>query len=144
MKAKKDNKNAYIYNLQNTIKLCPILLIKISLLLSYRPVAILHMSQKHGVCVSKDNCGHDLAIKTTILTLPMLSLLSYKDTKIFLKPFKPCHVGIHRITLTEYSRMSTHVPGFLSFSCFFRAKFCLGQISHQLKGYLKSVPAHVA
>ena len=31
---------------------------------------------------------------------------------------KPCHVGIHWIALAEYSQMSTHMPGFLSFvSC---------------------------
>ena len=32
--------------------------------------------------------------------------------KDFRKPSKPCHVGIHWIALTEYSQMSTHVPGF--------------------------------
>ena len=30
----------------------------------------------------------------------------------FCKPSKPSHVGIHWIALTEYSQMSTHVPGF--------------------------------
>ena len=40
----------------------------------------------------------------------------YNDTKIFEKnPSKPCHVGIHWIALTEYSQMSTHMPGFQLF-----------------------------
>ena len=39
--------------------------------------------------------------------------------KYFWKPSLTCHVGIHWIALTEYSQMSTHVPGFQSFSgCF--------------------------
>ena len=32
-----------------------------------------------------------------------------------LKPFKPCHVGIHWIALAVYFQMSTHLPGFRSF-----------------------------
>ena len=39
--------------------------------------------------------------------------------KDFWRPFKPCHVGIHWIPLPEYSQMSTHLPGFRSFFCFF-------------------------
>ena len=42
---------------------------------------------------------------------------------------KSCHVGIHWITLTEHSQMSTHLPGFQSFFSFF-ASFCIGKISH--------------
>ena len=43
----------------------------------------------------------------------------------FFKLFKPCHVSIHWIALTEYSQMSAHVPGFQSFfSCF--ASFHIG------------------
>ena len=34
--------------------------------------------------------------------------------KNVLKPSKPGHVGIHWKALTEYSQMSTHVPGFQS------------------------------
>ena len=62
----------------------------------------------------------------------MLSLLSsnVQGPKDFWKPSKPCHVGIHWIALTEYSQMSTHMPGFQSFLRFF-ASFCTGQISHQ-------------
>ena len=48
----------------------------------------------------------------------------------FLKPSKPSHDGMHWITLSEYSQMSTHVPRFQSFFSFF-ASFCDGQISHQ-------------
>ena len=33
-------------------------------------------------------------------------------TKYFGKPAKPCYVGICWIALTEYSQMSTNVPGF--------------------------------
>ena len=48
------------------------------------------------------------------LTLPMLRLLSTKTkgSKDFWKPSKPCCVGTHWISLTEYSQMSTHLPGF--------------------------------
>ena len=51
------------------------------------------------------------------LTIPMLRLLSSKaqGCKYFWKISKHCHVGIHWITLHEYSQMSTHVPGFQSF-----------------------------
>ena len=47
----------------------------------------------------------------------------------FLKPSKPCHVGIHWIALAKYSQMGTLMPGFLSLSHFF-VSFCNGQISH--------------
>ena len=47
------------------------------------------------------------------------------------KPSKPCHVGIHWIALAEDSQMSTHLPGFQSFLCFFFASLCIGKISHQ-------------
>ena len=39
---------------------------------------------------------------------------------MFLKPSKPCHVGIHWIALDEYSQMSTHMPGFRSCPFFLR------------------------
>ena len=54
------------------------------------------------------------------LTLPMLRLLSSKAhwCKDFCKPYKPCHVGIQWEALIEYSQMSTHLPGFWSFSAF--------------------------
>ena len=43
----------------------------------------------------------------------MLRLLSSKAQRhnYFLKPLKPCHVGIHWIALAEYSQRSTHVRG---------------------------------
>ena len=55
------------------------------------------------------------------LTLPMLKLLSSKakGCKDFGKPSKTCHVGIHWKALTEYSQMSTNIPGFQSFFQFF-------------------------
>ena len=54
-------------------------------------------------------------------TLPMLRLLSSKvqGPKAFWKSSKPCHVGIHWIALSEYSQISTHVPGFQSFFRYF-------------------------
>ena len=66
------------------------------------------------------------------ITLPMLGLLSSKEQgcKDFRNPPKPCHVGIHWIALTEYSQMSTHIPGFRSFFSFF-GSFCIGIISPQ-------------
>ena len=53
-----------------------------------------------------------------VLTLPILRLLLSKPQRryLFWKPSKPCHVGTHRIDLAEYFLMSTHVPGFQSFS----------------------------
>ena len=42
-------------------------------------------------------------------------LQGYKN---FRKLAKPCHVGIHWIALAEYFQMSTHMPGFQSFSGF--------------------------
>ena len=50
--------------------------------------------------------------------------------QIFLKPSKPCHVGIHLIALTEDSQMSTHMPWFQSSLSFF-ASVCKGKLSHQ-------------
>ena len=42
-----------------------------------------------------------------------------RSTRLFWKLSKPCHIGIHWIALAEFSQMSTHVPGFQSFSGFF-------------------------
>ena len=67
----------------------------------------------------------------------MLRLLSSnaQEHKDFWKTSEPCHTGIHWIALSEYSQMSTHLPGFQSLFSFF-ASFCIGQISHQQhKGY---------
>ena len=54
------------------------------------------------------------------MALSVLRLLSSKaqGRKDFRKQSKPCRVGIHLIALAEYSQMSTHVPGFPSFSDF--------------------------
>ena len=54
------------------------------------------------------------------LSLPMLRLPSSKaqERYVFWNPFKPCHVGIHWIALTEHSQMSTHMPGFQWFFSF--------------------------
>ena len=62
------------------------------------------------------------------LTLPMLRLLSSKtqESKNLWKPSKPCHVGTHLIALSEYSQMSTHMPGFRGFLRFLFALFCIG------------------
>ena len=51
------------------------------------------------------------------------------DAKIFERPSKPCHVGIHWIALTEYSKMSTVVPGFQSFFSFFFSHFVLAKFT---------------
>ena len=60
----------------------------------------------------------------TNLTFPMLRVLLFKEqmvAKIFENHLNP--VGIHRIDLTEYSEMSTHVPMF--------ALFFIAKISHK-------------
>ena len=64
-------------------------------------------------------------------TLPMLRRLSSKaqERKDFSKPSKPCHVGIHLKALAEHSQMNTHVPGFLSFFCFFASFFPMAKIA---------------
>ena len=74
---------------------------------------------------------HSLVISKLVSTLPMLRLLSKtQGCNDFCEPSKPCHVGIHWITMAEYSQMSTHVPRFCHFSGF-SALFCIGEISHQ-------------
>ena len=71
----------------------------------------------------------------------MQRLLSSKaqGCKDFWKASKPCHVGIHWMALTEYSQMSTHLPGLWSFFRFF-APFCIGLSSHQQRYGLKVQP----
>ena len=44
------------------------------------------------------------------------------------KPSKPCHVGIHWITLAEYSQMSTHMLGFRWFFLHFWHNFVLAKL----------------
>ena len=70
-----------------------------------------------------------------LLALPMLkATLSPKAEghQVFLKPSKPCHVGINWIAPPEYSQMSTHVQGFQSFNIFvFIASFSNCKIGHQ-------------
>ena len=76
------------------------------------------------------------------LTLPMLRLPSSKaqGRNDFRKPSKPCQVGIHLKALTEYSQVSTHMPGFQSFFFRFLASFRIGQIGHhQHKGSLPTI-----
>ena len=48
----------------------------------------------------------------------ILRLLSSKvqGHRYFWKPSKPFHVGVQWKALAEFSRMSTHIPGFQSFS----------------------------
>ena len=48
--------------------------------------------------------------------------------KHFWKTSKPCHVGIHQIALTEFSQMSTHLPGFRSFSVVF-SSLCIAKLA---------------
>ena len=61
----------------------------------------------------------------TGLTLPMLIIIlgyfhpKHKNAKNLRKLSKPCHVGIHWIALAEFYQMSTHVPGFQSFTVLF-------------------------
>ena len=66
-------------------------------------------------------------VSLPMLGLPLSKAQGHKD---FLKQSKPCHVGTHCISLTEFSQMSTHVPGFQPLFSFFES-FCIGKISHQ-------------
>ena len=63
---------------------------------------------------------------------------------------KPCHVGIHWKALDEYYQMSTHVPGFQSFSTFFSffhfffKLFCFVQISPHAASQVLSINSYAA
>ena len=77
------------------------------------------------------------------LTLPTLQLLLLRaqGPKDLCKPSKPCLVGIHWIALTEYSQMSTHVPGFQSlFSLFLHrlvsVKLAISSIRVKSRNYM--------
>ena len=52
----------------------------------------------------------------------------YKNAENFEKPFKPCHVGIHWKALDEFYHMSSHLPGFQSFSHFVFTKLATSSI----------------
>ena len=54
---------------------------------------------------------YDIDISLTLLMLRSLSCNAQK-CKTLGKLSKPYHVGIHWKALTEYSQMSTHMPGF--------------------------------
>ena len=60
------------------------------------------------------------------------TFVQIQGCKDFLKQSKPCHVGTHSIALTDYSQMSTHVPGFQLFIRFF-ASLRSGQSSIRVK-----------
>ena len=75
----------------------------------------------------------------------MMRQLSFKahGRKYIWKPSKPCHVGIYWVALAEYSKMSTHVPGFRSFFIFF-ASFCNSPIRPlAAQGLKKSISPRV-
>ena len=86
-------------------------------------------NQLNSPCAYRERCFIEYM---WLLSLPMLKLYSSKEQgpKEFWKPSKPCHVGIHQIALTEFSQMSTHMPGFQSFLRFLTS-FCIGQINLQ-------------
>ena len=79
-----------------------------------------------------------------LLKFPILRPLSSKahGCKDFWKLSKPCHVGIYWIALTEYSQMSTHMPGFqsvFSFMCHFvLAKLASSSIRVEVWWYVQS------
>ena len=93
------------------------------------------------ICAGQDvtSCCPSLHV-SAILTLSMQRLLLSKaqGRKDFRKPFKPCHVGIHRIALDDYSQMSTHVLGFQSFS-FFLHHFVSAKLATEELSYLVEV-----
>ena len=68
--------------------------------------------------ISNDNIIIIIIIISSVFTLPMLRLLSSiaQGCKYIWKHSKPCHVGIHWEALIEFFQMSTHLPGFQSFS----------------------------
>ena len=79
-------------------------------------ISLLHLPCYPGKTSQNDQTKNwELFLK---YLLPILRLLSSKGQRCR-KHSKPCHVGIHWIALAECSQMSTHVPGFQSFSRFF-------------------------
>ena len=78
---------------------------------------------------------HNKSTKVTVkLTLQMLTLLLSKaqGRKDIWKPSKLYHIGIHWIALAEHSQMSTHLPGFQSFSRFLH-HFVLAKLANNSK-----------
>ena len=59
----------------------------------------------------------------------------HSKAKTFRKSSKTCHVGIHRLALTEYVQMSTHLPWFQSFLSLL-SSFHVDQISHQQHSWI--------
>ena len=59
-----------------------------------------------------------LALEGLTRLTPRFLKCKAQGRKDFWKTFKPSHVGIHWIALTEYSKMSTHFQGFSHFSGF--------------------------
>ena len=82
---------------------------------------LLHLCSLDESNLSIGRVNHSIAETTFVRTQKLKNLW---------KSSKPCHLGIHLKALIEYSQMSTHLPGFQSFSRFFDL-FCIGQISHQ-------------
>ena len=72
-----------------------------------------------------------LGAETHVITLPMLRVLSSKaqELQYFWEPSKPCHFGIYLTALTEYSHMSTHLPGFQSIFTGFLHHFILARLA---------------
>ena len=70
---------------------------------------IFHKGQRLTLGIDLPCRKHDTSCTLLCLTLPMLRLLlsKGKGCRDFLKPSKPCHVGIHWIALAENSQMST-------------------------------------
>ena len=71
-----------------------------------------------NICYASAGLSRHLHI---CLTMTLCSSKA-QGCKYFWKPFKPCHIGIHRKALAEYTQMSTHMPGFQSIYRFYSVK----------------------
>ena len=81
--------------------------------------AIFSLCTGNSTCMYNSEQGHSEEEDIREDRLSVLRGTFVKGDKDFRKPSKPCHVGIHWTALTEYSQMSTHVPGFQSFQSIF-------------------------
>ena len=70
----------------------------------------------------------DLSQYQTCLRRILINRLAWSLYKC-IKPSKPCHVGIHWMTIAEYSQMSTNVPWFQSFLKVFCIIFVMAKLA---------------
>ena len=94
------------------------------------PLTEISTHEQGSICPNKDVTGISRKLILNPSDAKATFVHSTRTQKIFEKPSRPCHVGIHWINPAKHSQMSTYMPGFRSFFSFF-ASFCVGKIGHQ-------------